>query len=163
MCYIGTYYTAQVCLNGHVINDSANVYPENTEKFCGSCGKPTIMNCPTCNIKIRGFYYVEGVLSLRSMTTAPAFCYNCGTPYPWTELALQAANEIIFEDENLTQTEKEKLNESLPDIISETPKTQLASTRIKKDLATTGKFTAEAIRQFVIDFGCDLAKKSVGL
>lgn len=53
--------------------------------------------------------------------------------------------------------------ESLPDIISETPKTQIAVVRFKKALAKVGSFTADGLRQFVIDFGCELAKQQLGL
>ena len=48
-------------------------------------------------------------------------------------------------------------------IMVETPKTTLAATRIKKALLTAGHFTADALRQFVIDFGCELAIKSINL
>lgn len=69
---------------------------------------------------------------------------------------------MIREDNELSEIERKNLEESLPDIISETPKTKLASIRIKKALLTAGEFTADALRQFVIDFGCELAKKSLG-
>lgn len=58
---------------------------------------------------------------------------------------------------------KNSLVESLPNIVVETPATSLAAIRIKKFLASAGKFTADAVRQFVIDFGCELAKKSLDL
>lgn len=70
---------------------------------------------------------------------------------------------MIQEDEELSDLERQNLENSLPDIISETPKTKVASIRIKKALLTAGEYTADALRQFVIDFGCELAKKSLGL
>lgn len=63
----------------------------------------------------------------------------------------------------LSEQLKASLVESLPDIVTETPATDLAIVRVKKCLATAGKFTADAVRQFVIDFGCELAIKSLGL
>lgn len=70
---------------------------------------------------------------------------------------------MIQEDSILSELERNSLQQSLPDIIAETPKTKVASIRIKKALLTVGEFTADALRQFVIDFGCELAKKSLGL
>ena len=68
-----------------------------------------------------------------------------------------------MEEDSLTDSVKNAMVESLPDIISETPKTNLATIRFKKGLSSAGKFTAEAIRQFVIDFGCELSIKLMGL
>ena len=58
---------------------------------------------------------------------------------------------------------QEKLIASLPDIVTETPKTNLAIVRFKRVLAPAGKFTADSLRQFAIDFGCELAKNQLGL
>ena len=51
--------------------------------------------------------------------------------------------------------------ESLPDITAETPATNLAVLRYGKVLRSVGKLTADSIRQFVIEFGCELAKQSL--
>lgn len=93
----------------------------------------------------------------------PDYCHNCGMPYPWTASALENAILLIQEEEELSEQLKVSAIESLPDIITETPKTNIAVVRIKKLLASTGKITGDAIRQFAIDFGCELAKKSLGL
>jgi hypothetical protein len=42
------YHTAQICLNGHIINESIEEYPEKNEKFCSLCGSETITECPSC-------------------------------------------------------------------------------------------------------------------
>lgn len=95
--------------------------------------------------------------------TRAAYCRNCGKPYPWTKAAIEAATELIEEEEELDDIQRNKLLSSLPDIISETPKTQVAITRFKKALLAAGKFTVDGLRQFAIDFGCELAKKQLGL
>ena len=53
--------------------------------------------------------------------------------------------------------------ETLPDVISETPKTKLAVIRLKKVLSVVSSFTADGLRQFAIEFGCELVKKQLGL
>lgn len=159
---MGNYYTAQICLNGHMINDSADKYPESNQEFCSRCGAKTITTCPSCGNRIRGYYSSEFVILTSDPTPVDAYCCRCGKPYPWTESAIKNATAIINEEEELSEQLKASLINSLPDIISETPGTNLATIRIQKGLATAGKFTADAIRQFVIDFGCELAKKSLG-
>lgn len=160
---MGYYRTAQICMNGHCITDSYDAYPQYGQNFCDQCGAPTITECPSCKAKIRGDYYEEGVCVLGSFFKSPAYCHQCGAPYPWTQTALDAAADLIKEDEELPAEQQELLLASLPDIIAETPRTNLAAVRVKKALLTAGKFTAEALRQFAIDFGCELAKKQLGL
>ncbi len=163
MIKINGYATAQICLNGHVINDSVEVYPEDSKKFCIKCGAETISICKNCNNRIEGRFHSDDPYYLGvSPYQRPAYCHNCGKPYPWTLSAIEMASALIAEDEKLSQAEKDNLVGSLSDILVETPKTQLATTRIKKALMVCGKFTAEGIRQFVIDFGCELAKKYSG-
>lgn len=159
---MGYYHVAQICINGHCTCSSVDENPEMSQNFCKNCGKITITACPSCRAKIRGSYKEPGIIDLCSTYHTPAYCYNCGAPYPWTQTALDSTKELIAEDENLHEDEKKKLSESLPDIMSVTPRTQLATTRIKKSLQVAGKYTADAIRQFVIDFGCELALKSMG-
>lgn len=157
------YHLAQVCKNGHMINDRADTDPSYNKRFCPRCGAETITTCPSCNAKIHGDYEIEGVAFVGCFTSADPYCYNCGEPYPWTKSALLAAAALIYEEEALTDEQKQRTIDSLPDIITETPNTNLASVRFKKCLVSVGKFTADGLRQFAIDFGCELAKKTIGL
>lgn len=159
---MGQYRVAQICMNRHCITSSADAYPQHQQNFCDQCGAPTIMACPECNALIRGAYEEEGVLGFFEYDV-PSYCYNCGEPYPWTKAAMEAIAELVMEDEELRDKEKEALVSSLPDAIAETPKTGLAAVRIKKALSAAGKFTAEGLRQFAIDFGCEFLRKQLGL
>lgn len=154
------YDTAQICKNGHVVTSNADEYPEDREMYCSKCGSETIMNCPSCNASIRGS---ETEFSYSGDYEVPAYCLHCGSPFPWTKSALESAALIIQEDEQLNELISSQLINSLPDLITETPRTQLAVTRTKKALVSAGKFTVEAIRQFAIDFGCELVKTQLGL
>jgi hypothetical protein len=53
----GWYDTAQICINGHIINSMSKSHPEHNKKFCDKCGAQTITNCPNCNAPIRGYYH----------------------------------------------------------------------------------------------------------
>ena len=147
---------------GHMINDTADMHPECNQLFCSKCGAASVSFCPSCNAMIHGEYDC-GVVVIGGSTPVEPYCYNCGKPYPWTESALKNARLLIQEEEEFSEQLKASLSDSLPDIVSETPGTQLAVVRTKKALTSAGKFTADAMRQFVIDFGCELAKKSLGL
>lgn len=159
---MGIYHVAQICRNGHMITDSVDKYREHSQPFCSKCGSATITACPSCNVSIRGDYDC-GIVVIGRNTAVPSYCHNCGSPYPWTQSALENTAAIIQEEEDITEQLKAVVVESLPDIIVETPGTNLAAVRVKKCLSAAGKFTSDAIRQFVIDFGCELAKKSIGL
>lgn len=157
---MSSYYdTAQVCTNGHLICTSIEECPEDAQNFCSNCGAKTITNCPSCQVKLRGFFHSDFITTPK----VEMYCFDCGNPYPWTVSAIESAQLLIQEDEGLDELQKSSLIETLPDLVVETPRTRLASIRVQKALKSVGKFTAEAIRQFIIDFGCELAKKSTGL
>lgn len=153
-------YYAKVCLNGHAL---IKKFPMNDTEYCEECGSLMIAFCQNCDSIIKQWHYDDGFPFIPSLEVPPKYCKVCGEPYPWTKSAIEATAMMIQEDAELSELERKNLEKSLPDIISETPKTKVASIRIKKALRTAGEFTGEAIRQFVIDFGCELAKKSVGL
>lgn len=151
-------FYAKICLNGHV---HVETYPLTKDEYCEICGAKLISKCPHCNSTIKEWNYNGVIVAGKPNYTRPMYCRTCGKPYPWTESALEATILMIQEDTELSALERQNLESSLPDIISETPKTNLAMIRVKKALLTAGKFTADAIRQFVIDFGCELAKSAL--
>jgi hypothetical protein len=159
---MGYYRTAQICLNGHVINDSADAYPEMNQTFCKECGQPTITNCSKYNQPIRGCYYEPGCF-FGGHYTPPAFCCNCGQPYPWTEAKLEAAKALIEDDEQLGLDEKGILSSALSDLIVDTPRTQLAISRFKKLTSKALSATGEGLKSILIEICSEAVKKSLGL
>jgi len=156
------YHQALICLNGHCVSASIDACPETDQKFCSKCGEKTISTCPHCQSEIRGRYNATSRVCLEEYKVPP-YCHNCGQAYPWTRAALEAAGELIMEAESFSDTDKEKLTSSLPFIMIETPKTQLAITRMKKAFLVIDEFTADAIKQFALAYGCDLVKRDIGL
>ncbi len=157
------YHVAQICKNGHLVNSKFDTSPNLSQQYCPICGAQTITACPECGSPLHGEYEVDGIVAIGFQTNVDAYCYSCGKPYPWTKSALLSASAIIYEEENLSDELKQSMVDSLEDIITETPNTTLASVRMKRCIHSAGKFTADALRQFVIDFGCDLVKKTLGL
>lgn len=74
----------QVCLKGHVFNDSYKKSPSFNKNFCDKCGSKTIIQCPKCNEEIPGKMHFERSVTFSLTKTAPEFCQFCGNPYPWT-------------------------------------------------------------------------------
>lgn len=154
------YDTAQVCLNGHTINEFARSQPEHNQKFCGRCGAETITSCPECHHALRGVFHVFGAVSVCEYAP-PAFCHNCGTAYPWTTAKLKAAKDLISEAEKLSSAERESLSRSLDDLVRNTPTTQVAAVRFKKLLPKAGKEIAEGVRSIVVDILSEAAKRAL--
>lgn len=152
-------FYAHICKNGDVLIDRT---PLSSPTYCEKCGAEMLDRCPSCESPIKEWHYGGSTLG-KPKYERPAYCQKCGKPYPWTASAIEAAAELIEEETEMDELQRQKLISSLPDIVSETPKTSVAVARVKKALLTAGKFTAEGIRQFAIDFGCELAKKQLGL
>lgn len=154
------YDTAQICLNGHLINKMASSAPQSNQKFCGDCGAQTITACPTCNAAIRGYYHVPGVIGFFNYNR-PSYCHNCGNPYPWTASSLEAARELADELENLSPEERRQLKDSFPDLVKNTPKTAVAETRYKKLIKKAGAEAYDGMKSVLIDVVSEAVKKSL--
>ena len=152
------FFDAQICQNGHVA--SFDTDPDLSLCFCDKCSSPMITSCLSCHTKIRGCIKNRDV---KQIFYRPAYCYACGEPFPWTKSTLDATRETILEDEDLFDDEKEKICKSLPDLISETPRTNLAVTRVKKAVLRAGPDVKDALKQFVISLACEAAKMSLGM
>lgn len=122
---------AQVCLNGHLVTSTAATAPQYQEKFCTKCGAETLMKCPRCKGDVRGHLHQANVIG-PGPEHPNAYCHECGAAYPWTERALAAAKEAIEADLGLQEADKRALNESLEDLVRETPRTPVAISRFRK-------------------------------
>lgn len=150
------YRDAQICCNGHVISSSS----KNVEKFCSECGSATISECPNCNTSIRGSEYFPGVIGIAPYTV-PSYCYNCGSPYPWTKSKLEAIQELLDFDESLSPDKKDYINENINSLTSDTPKTKVVATKIKHYLSEMAISTGEAIKDILVDIISETAKKII--
>ena len=155
------YDTAQICLNGHVISPYAGSHPQRQEKFCSQCGALTLMQCPYCNTAIRGRYHMPHVIGNPSNYSAPAFCYNCGKAYPWTEQSLKVAQEYAEELEELSPEDRALLIKSIPELAHDTPQTPLAASRFKRVMSKVAPAAYEIMIKVVTDFASEAAKKMI--
>jgi len=155
------YDVAQICLNGHVINDRSASQPEHNSPHCDKCGAETITQCPKCKTDIRGYYHVPNVVSLTGPDPAPAFCPKCGTAHPWTESRLIAAREYVRELDRLTDNEKGVLSRSLDDLVRDTPNSPVAALRFKQLVTKAGSAALDGLKTILVQVITESAKRQI--
>lgn len=160
---LGEYRVAQICINGHAINDNADIMPQLNQRFCDKCGAETITACPHCKTGIRGEYDVPGVAAFGFEYTPPNFCHNCGEGYPWTALKISSAEQLADMIESLTPPEREQLKESIRNIVRDTPQTLVAAVKFQSLMARAGTDMKAAIWETISDMADAKAKKIIHL
>jgi len=151
------YDVAQICLNGHIINDRCEFSPEHCEDYCSKCGEKTIKGCPLCNCLIRGLHssVIVGQIS------RPRFCRKCGKPYPWTTRTLEAAKAYAHELQSLTGEERIQLALSLDDLVKDTPMAQVSAGRFKRLAAKAGGEAPGFFKDTLVDLVSETVKKAI--
>ena len=158
-----TYYTAQICLNGHIITDTYGIPSEESEKFCSICGSVTITTCVQCANRIRGRWVTswQSTGELRPLFNPPSFCHKCGKPYPWTEMKEKAAEEIILQIDGLSDNEKQDLVNSISDITTDTPNTEIAANKFKTAIGKVSDQAKVIFYKLIVDISSETAKKLI--
>jgi hypothetical protein len=104
----GSYHLGSaICRRGHVETDylrpgvSGPVRRSGAgvAQNCPKCGATVLTACPNCDLRIRGDYFVPGVIAA-STASRPSFRDGCGSAFPWA-----TREERIFELENLLDEE----------------------------------------------------------
>ena len=146
----GTYDILQACENGHLITERLQMHPERGQKHCHRCAAKTASECRSCGKSIRGHLngaYVGGWEDEH----VPAFCHECGTPYPWTARRIHAAQAMADEVEGLSDGDRIMLKSSIEEIVGDTPMSEVAVTRIKKIFKSVRADALPALRKLVVD------------
>jgi len=93
----------------------------------------------------------------------PKYCEECGAPFPWTEMDLSAAKEYTDDLDQLSADEKVALKRTFDDLISDTPRTPVAASRLKKFMTKVGPVAGDVLQKLVVAVATEAAKKSMGL
>jgi hypothetical protein len=151
------YDVAQICLNGHIINDRCEFSPECCENYCSKCGEKTTKGCPSCDCLIRGLHssVIVGRIPL------PRFCHKCGNPYPWTSRKLEAAKAYAQDLEALTPDERVQLALSLDQLVKDTPMAQVAAGRFKRLVAKAGGEAPGFFKEVLTHLVSETVKKAI--
>ncbi len=148
----------QVCQKGHLVNESTEFDPDANRKFCALCGSETILCCSSCGTKI-----TSADANPYRPVMIPAYCCECGKPFPWTETAIQAVFEFTDELDALDSQEKSGLKAAVPDLVSDTARTPLAISRVQTLFAKIGKPAAQTLSQILVSVLTEEAKRQLGL
>ena len=168
------YDVAQMCLNGHMVNDASQARPEFSKKFCPDCGAESISRCRDCNEPIQGALHTSYVMggsrylrrppTRRTMTTdgtVRALCHACGRPYPWTRTRIEAAKALAEEQDELTIADRLLLQSSIDDLVVDTPKTSVALIRFKKLMMKIGKQGADGFKDILVNVLSEAVRKQL--
>ena len=158
------YDVGLVCLNGHIVNSMSRSNPSGNSKFCHKCGEPTINACESCHAEIRGYghFYGPGG-SVGHPMTLPMHCHECGKAMPWTQSRAVALAEAIEWVEELPDADKDKLKESIPDVINETARTDTAIARFKKAIGKAGAIGGKLITDTLSKVAAEVVVKSMNI
>ena len=151
--YDQRYWTAQICLAGHVQNGGTRVIP--AEKYC-ECGAETIHQCPSCNNNIKGAFRSYGDW----LKSPPMGCLKCGKPYPWTQAAVEKVGQLINES-GLSTTEKQEVKTDLDSIIKNTPGAESAARRTHGRLVRMGGVLRVAYDEYVVPLVAETLAKII--
>ena len=150
------YNGATICLNGHVVSKSI----ANSQKHCSMCGKETYSFCPNCKSPIHGLLKLEGVVVVgKRPYSKPFYCYDCGTPYPWTQKILDNAIELLSLDDSLDNDSKELIKNAIPELLIDTPTTPIAAAKYQTAMSKAGQIVKNTMHQLLVDVFSETAKK----
>lgn len=150
------YDVRQVCLNGHEINVFAASKPHRNKKGCDICGEPTIIACTHCQEPIQGALLSTGHIQPNKPTRFPHYCHNCLKPFPWTERRIQAAIELLVEED---PDNAETIEQDINDLAKDSPRTPVAVHRLKQMVDKLAKGTRDFAYKLLVDVASETAKK----
>lgn len=157
----GWYDSAQICLNGHIVNIAIKDTPEHNAKFCKFCGQPTVTACSACKTEIRGKHFIKGVWSWSVRIPLPRFCETCGNPYPWTQAKMKAVEDLAGAIDGFSDEDRSDLKSSVGEIVKDTPQTAVAATRFKRLMKKAGKGAADGFKNILADIISEAVKKVI--
>ena len=109
---MGEYRQAAVCRRGHVETEDITLHT--VAERCTECGAKILTNCEACGGRIRGFYYVEGVIGFGSEYSPPDFCDLCGSPHSWASRQARIYQlENLLDEQDLEPAEALKIRDEL--------------------------------------------------
>lgn len=152
--YDQRYWTAQICLAGHVQNGGTRVIP--AEKYCAQCGAETIHQCRSCNNNIKGAFREH----FDWLKSPPMWCTKCGKPYPWAQNAVEKVSEVINES-GLTATEKQEARSDLESILKNTAGAESAARRTHGRLAKMGGVLRAAYDEYVVPLVAETLARTI--
>lgn len=109
------YGEAAVCRRGHVASSDLRIDNPDGPK-CPKCGAALLTTCPTCHERIRGEYFVAGVISVSAWSPSD-FCDRCGAAFPWASWQARVwALENMLDEEHLDEPTRLRVRKLLESV-----------------------------------------------
>lgn len=160
------YWNVTICENGHVLDPGYS----NTQKFCEQCGSSVVSNCKHCNNPIRGAKVViGGYIGDLEFINDPCiedfkisyYCPFCSKPYPWTEKIFTNITEILSLDGDINSDTKSLIITALPDLIVETPNTQLAVAKFNTSYSKLNDVIKSGVKNILFSLISEVIKRQI--
>lgn len=149
------YRTAQICENGDLITDSADVFPDECVDYCPKCGAATYDACISCGKPIRGVPDDNPSVDYK----IPFYCTYCGEPFPWTQKILDGAVEILALDTELNPTVRDTIKDAIPGLIVDSPLTAVSAAKYATYISKASNIVRNSLYNLLIDLISESAKK----
>jgi hypothetical protein len=94
------------------------------------------------------------------MSGVPAFCHECGEPYPWTGSKLEAARDLV-DQLGLDIPERALLETSIEELIRNTPRAPAEAVRFKAIVETAQPWALGAFKEVLFGVVGEAAKKLI--
>ena len=94
------------------------------------------------------------------MPSVPKYCHNCGEPYPWQAAAIDNMREILAESD-LNREEQNELALAMQEIVSDSPKAEAASLKVKRLAQGLGKPVYDVFVKVAADVISEAWKKQL--
>jgi hypothetical protein len=91
----------------------------------------------------------------------PVILRGLRQPVSVDPIEARSREELIELSDDIEASDKEILVADLPDLARETPRTQVAATRVRKSAAKLGGSVASALRDIAVDVASEAAKKII--
>lgn len=154
---------AQICINGHIINELYLSSPEDNRDYCNGCGAETITKCTKCHKPIKGNYITDMPMFRIENFSLPKYCEYCGSPFPWTITMISLIKDLIYLTDNLTQDQKSDFLSAIEELIKGTPKCIIANVKFRKYIKIVDAETAvnvnEILKEILVEPVRDLVFK----
>ncbi len=151
---MNSYRFSQICINGHIITDSADHHAKISQKYCEKCGKEVISSCQNCQTKIKGREELEkstfmiatgsGVLAPRVKELSmfyekPLYCYHCSNAFPWVESTISDMMDIANSQKELSEENSRQLHDAIIELSKNSSKSKIAAFKFNEIIRKVGK------------------------
>ncbi len=90
-----------------------------------------------------------------------SLCPSPATSMPWTESRIRAAKELADDIEHLRPRERELLKQSIDELLTDSPRADLAVVRFKRLIAKAGDDTHIALREILVLVVSDAVRRAI--